>query len=424
MKLEQPINQNYCATVVKIKNIIPLENCENVVATTIFGFQAIVSKSTQVGDVGIVFTAETQLSDEFCYHNNLYRHGDKNKDQSAKGYVEDNRRIRAIKFRGNTSSCFFVSLESLGWAASAADIEWLRANVGAEFDVLNGNPICAKYVVPRGVQRAQALAAKKNFARVDTKHMPEHIDSDNFHKWGDTVPAEKDIIVTQKLHGTSIRVGHTIAKRKLGIFESLLKKFGVKIQETTHDYIYGSRKVIKDINNPYQNHFYGSDIWTREGERVKGLLPENYIVYGELVGFTGELPIQKNYTYGVESGKAELYVYRIGIINNEGHLTDLSWQQVKEFCNQVGLKHVPELWTGKKGEFDVTAFMDKRYNDDGFHHAVPLSHGETVDEGVCIRVDGMRPRILKAKCAKFFEHETKILDEGVQDLESEQSVTE
>lgn len=88
MKIDKPINSNYAATVFAIKNIIPLDNCDNVVATTIFGFQAIVSKNTKIGDIGIAFSAETQLSDEYCYENNLYRHNDKNRDESQKGYIE------------------------------------------------------------------------------------------------------------------------------------------------------------------------------------------------------------------------------------------------------------------------------------------------------------------------------------------------
>ena len=253
MKINKPENGGYCATVVKIKNIIPLENCDNVVATSIFGFQAIVDKSVQIGDLGIVFSAETQLSDEFCYNNNLYRHGDRNLDQSQKGYIEDNRRIRAIKFRGNNSNCFFVSLSSLLWAATMSDLATLKE--GDEFDELNGKKICQKYVVFVPTPR-NCVSQKKNFSRVEAKHMPEHIETDNFHKWGDTVPDDKQIIVTQKIHGTSIRIGNTFAKRKLNIFEKILRFIGVPVSEVTHDYIYGSRKVIKDINNPYQNHFY------------------------------------------------------------------------------------------------------------------------------------------------------------------------
>lgn len=420
MKIENPTNVNYCATVVEIKNIIPLDNCDNVVATTIFGFQAIVNKDTQIGQIGIAFTAETQLSDEFCSANNLYRHAEKNADTTKAGYIEDNRRVKAVKFRGHTSSCFFVSLESLLFAAHASELLELGSKIGCEFDVLNDIEICRKYVVPVRAGRGFSPAPKA-YTRVDSKHMPEHIDSDNYHKWHDTIPDRTEIIVTQKLHGTSIRVGHTIVKRKLNLLEKIAVKFGVNIALTEHDYVYGSRKVIKDSNNPAQNHYYGSDIWTKEGDKLKGLLPQNFIVYGELVGWTGDAPIQKGYTYEAAKGVAELYVYRIALINHDGFLVDMSWDQVKEFCTQIGLKHVPELWRGLKSSFDVSLWMDSEYSNQGFKHAVALSDANTVDEGVCVRIDGLQPRILKAKCAKFFEHETKMLDTGESDLESEQS---
>lgn len=419
MKIDKPQNPNYCATVVEIKSIIPLENCENVVATPIFGFQAIVSKNTKVGDIGIVFTAETQLSDEFCYNNNLYRHADKNIVESEKGYIEDSRRIKSIKFRGHTSSCLFLSLDSLKFTR----VDTSLLSVGDEFDVLNGKPICTKYVVKTNPLKKEFIAKEKKFVRVDDKHMPQHMDSSNFFKWSDTISPDADIIVTQKLHGTSIRVGHTIAKRKLNIFERVLSKVGVKVLPHTYDYIYGSRKVIKDVNNPYQNHFYETDIWSEQGKKLVGILPENYLVYGELVGYTSDgKEIQRNYTYSVPMRTTELYIYRIAIVNSQGIITDLSWGQVMEFCKKNGLKHVPEIWTGKMKDFDVKNFVDKRFFEEGYKHCLYLGNNvELVDEGVCIRVGGLNPTIMKAKSPKFFEHETKMLDKGEVDLESSQS---
>jgi hypothetical protein len=115
MKIPEPKNSNYSASIVEIKAVIPLENCDNVHAVSIFGFQGIVSKDVKVGDIGVVFPAETQLSDEFCFFNNLYRHSDKNQDQSKKGYLEDSRRIKAVKFRGHRSDCLFMPLSSLDY---------------------------------------------------------------------------------------------------------------------------------------------------------------------------------------------------------------------------------------------------------------------------------------------------------------------
>jgi hypothetical protein len=44
-----------------------------------------------------------------------------------------------------------------------------------------------------------------------------------------------------------------------------------------------------------------------------------------------------------------------------------------------------------------------------------------VDEGVCIRVDGIAPYILKVKGPEFYAHETKMLDEEALDVEAEES---
>jgi len=117
----KPENENYCATIVRIKNIIPLENCDNVVATTIFGFQAIVGKAAQIGDAGIVFTTETQLSDQFAAANNLYRHAERNGNPTLKGYLEDNRRVRAVKFRGHISNALFLPLSAIAFTGVNVD---------------------------------------------------------------------------------------------------------------------------------------------------------------------------------------------------------------------------------------------------------------------------------------------------------------
>lgn len=422
MKIEKPSNNNYCATVVSLKNIVPLDNCDNVVATTIFGFQAIVSKTAQIGDVGIVFPAETKLSDEFCRFNNLYRHAEKNADTTKKGYIEDSQRIKAVKFRGNVSNCLFMELASLEWTG----IKIKELKEGDEFDTLNGKEICRKYVVRERMPRANKQAQPKRFTRVDTKFMPEHFDTDNFFKWSPTLDPETPVIVSQKIHGTSIRIGNTIVKRKLNLMENILKRVGVKVQETEFDYVYGSRKVIKDINNPYHNHFYDIDIWTEEGKKLIGLIPENYLVYAELVGWTpsGEA-IQKDYTYGIEKGKAELYVYRVAVVNNQGIVQDLCWDHMKEFCTAIGVKMVAEMWRGKLKDFQAQDYLDKRFFESEYRQCLWLGEDKNlVDEGVVVRVDKRTPYCMKAKSPLFLEHETNLMDAGVSDLETEQAVEE
>lgn len=427
MKFKEPANNNYTATVVTIKQIVPLkanketkaQDCDNVVGTPLFGAQAIVGKDTKVGDIGIVFPHETQLSEDFVYENNLFRHTDQNKDDGKAGYLEDNRRVRGMKFRGHRSDCLFLPLSSLKY--TKVDISKLEE--GDSFDEINGKEICKKFLRKVPKSRIEKNKKDRSFVRVEKKFMPEHYATDQFFKNEDAIPPNRRVVVTQKIHGTSIRIGHTIVKRKLKPQEKLAKKLGVKVQDTEFDYVYGSRRSIKDINNPNQQHFYKHDIWTEEGKKLQGLIPENFLVFAELVGWNPDGgPIQKNYTYKIAHGISELYVYRVAHINGEGRVTDLTWDQIKEFCRDIDIKHVPELWSGQMKDFNPREWLDVRFNDElhgGYPQALPLDKG-FIDEGICIRVDGLTPYTLKAKSPMFLQHETKMKDEEVADTEEDE----
>lgn len=419
MKLTKPENENYAAVITTIKNLTELVGCDNVVGTPLFGFQAIVGKDTQVGDLGIVFTPETQLSEEYARENNLHRHGDKNRDEGAKGYLEDNRRVKAMKFRGHRSDCLFMPLESLSYIKK---LDLSKFNEGDSFDMIGEHEICKKYVIKTTRREARLEKNKLKFTRVDKKFLPEHYDSDNYFRNMEVIPPERQVIVTQKLHGTSIRIGHTVVARKLTVLERIAKYVGIQVKDHEMDYVFGSRKVIKDINNPNQNHFYTTDIWTDEGKKLEGIVPENYLIYGELIGWTPSgAPIQKDYTYRVPTSTCDLYVYRVAVVNGQGRVVDLAWDQVLEFCRDAGLRTVPELWRGKMKDLLIDTFIDKKFHEEGYAGVVPLDETSPVDEGVCIRVDGLAPYILKAKGPQFYEHETKMLDQEALDLEVEGS---
>lgn len=208
-----------------------------------------------------------------------------------------------------------------------------------------------------------------------------------------------------------------LAQNMLKFVEKLRKIFGVRLQRYEHDYVFGSRKVIKDINNPNQKHYYETDVWTTQGKKLEGLVPENYLVYAELIGWTAEgRAIQADYTYQIPTGDCRLYVYRVAVLNHKGLVVDLSWDQVKEWCAQRSLLHVPELWRGKHKNFKAADWLDKKFHLE--HPQAVAVDKQSIDEGVCIRVDALTPAIYKAKSPKFFEYETKILDEGKEDLEA------
>lgn len=407
-------NVNYAATVVSIKSIIQLEGCDNIVATPLLGYQAIVGISTAVGDLGVVFTAETQLSDEMASFNNLYRHSERNQDKDSKGYLEDSARIKAVKLRGHRSDALFLSLDSLAW--TGADLSQLK--VGDTFDYLNGNEICRKYEVktknPTGTKTQQSKS------RVEEKFFPKHFDTENYFRNSTAIPAAARISITQKLHGTSLRVANIPVDRKLSWLERLAKRFGVRVTETEYSMVYGSRNQTKDANDPENRHFYETDIWTLAGREFDGI-PQDYLVFAEIIGWTpGGAPIQTGYTYALERGTFATYVYRVATINSQGRTVDLSWEQVETFCEAHGLKVVPTLYRGLMASYDpeeiAADFLDKKFHLD-YPQAVPLSKDSKCDEGVCIRAEGLTPKVFKAKSPMFLQHETKMLDKEVDDIE-------
>lgn len=415
-KLEKPKHNEYCATVVEIKNVEPIEGKDRIQTATFFGYNAIVSKDSGVGTIGIMFPSETQLSEEYCKNNNLYRDSTKNLDQDKKGYIEDNRRVKAIKFAGVRSDCLFMPLSSIGY--TGYDYESL--NVGDQFDMVGKHEVCKKYTKPkRQTSRSKKLLEKKE-SRTDKKYIPEHIDTDNYFRAAHTIRRNERIVVTQKLHGTSVRIANTYVKRTPSLVDKIARFFGAKIEEYEYDYIYGSRRVIKDPNKE-QQHYYGTDVWVEASNALNGLLPKGFVVYGEIIGWKEKgSPLMKNYTYNLHEGTKELYVYRVAHVNIDGVLVDLSWSQVKNFCNAVGVKHVPEIWVGRHDNFNAEDFLDKKYSEDINVNCVPLSEGSPCDEGVCVRVEGIVPKIYKAKSPMFLAHESAMNDEGAEDIEEDQ----
>lgn len=206
-----------------------------------------------------------------------------------------------------------------------------------------------------------------------------------------------------------------------------------KIADHEYDLVAGSRKAIKDPNNPNQKHHYGLDIWTDALAIWGNRIPKNHIVYGELVGYIPETntPIQKGHTYEEVPEEYNLYVYRVAIVTEEGEMIDHTWDQVRDFCSRHGLKHVPELDRMPKVVFDIEDYNETNFwaqqqlgrqkNDDPYTDTViKLSPGGTgVDEGIAIRVErGLTPEIYKYKNKSFYLYESAQLDTGEADLES------
>lgn len=433
MKLEIKDSANYAAVVVRVPEPFKLPNSDRLYGVGIFGYTVVVDDSWigREGELAVFFPAEAQLAEWFTSQANLFRHNEKNANPEESGYLEDNRRIRAIKLRGTVSNGLLLPISVLG-----------KGNVFAEgdtFDTIDGVEYSRKYRLkePQAPRSREDKNLAKAFKRVDAKLFPVHVETDQYLRNEHLLSEDDILIVTQKLHGTSWRGARTLVKRKPTWRDWWARKvLRVPVQEQYFDLLAGSRQVIKDPKSQTQNHFYAYDLWTKKLEEVGSNIPENVVVYGEIVGYTeGGGEIQKGHTYGAEEGKNDLYVYRVSVVTQAGDLYDLSWDQVVHFCQTHGFKHVPELWRGFKRDFRLEEFVEVDFARNQFAYAASgnrayvddpvklTGKGTGADEGIAIRVDrgGNIPLLFKYKNDSHYLYETAQLDAGELDIESEES---
>lgn len=412
---------NYCATVVKIDRLFPLENCDNLLWFSVFGFTAIVSKDTKEWDVWVVFTAETRLSDEYLKNNNMYRESTLNKDKSQKWYIEANRRVRAMKLRGSISSALFMPIESLSYMCNVSEL-----NIWDTFNEIDWVSICEKYFIEKkdNWNWNKVKYKNKRFIRIDNKTFPEHLQTEQYLRNIDRYFDEDEVTVTQKIHGTSIRMWLVKVKRKLKRYENILKSIWVKIDNMEYDYIYASRHIIKNWNSNESKDtgFYKTDVRKGVLDKYKSSLPKDYIFYWEIIWYDGDKPIQNWYTYNLNKWESELYIYRVAIVNEDGVSVDLTLQQVYELCNSVWLKVVPLLWKWKHKDFNKDEWIDKTFRPT-YSNAVPLCEESVCDEWVVLRKEWLQPYVTKLKSPKFLCFETEQLDSWEIDMETNETLS-
>jgi hypothetical protein len=441
---------SYTAIVTRLKDVRPHSNADKVQLATCHGNQVVIGLDSKESEWGVYFPCDGQLSDEFCKANNLYRDNTKNKNTEAKpGMFDDNRRVRAQKFRGEISDGFWVPLHYFAFIeVTGLDVE------GYEFDTWKGVPICNKYVNPATVKAAKENQPKKVckaktsemfFEHIDTKHMIVNIDK---------IKPNDLIIITSKQHGTSGRVGHVLIDRKLTTIEKIAKFFGAKIKEKDWSFLNGTRRVV--IEESSGSQFHDPTIRVKAFNLFKDNLIKAETVYFEIVGYESlGRPIMgmvdttkigdKNFTklysnagdnkhmifkYGCADGQSDVFVYRMTMTNEDGKMVDYSWDDVKIRCSEIGVKHSPELDRFTVNEFKLRHNItdDRDFNDKFIEYVNQVSDGaDPTDsthwsEGSCIRLEsGLAVRIFKHKNFNFKVLEGIIKDSGFIDEEEAQS---
>lgn len=254
-----------------------------------------------------------------------------------------------------------------------------------------------------------------------------------------TVNSTKNFFANNILiHNTSVVISKVMCKRKLNIFEKIAKLVGLKIIDTEFKNIYSSRKVIK--NDPSFEHkgFYKEDIWGKANKKISDFLFNGMTAYCEIVGYTGDTAIQslkgKAYDYGCALKEFGVYIYRLTYTTLDGKVFEFSAKQVQEFCQTapLGVYSVCENYYGYAKDLidddddDYRKFSEKlleSLNDKFIGGNCRFCNNKVPAEGIVVRVENTNPLFqvesFKLKSFEFYEAETKALDNGEIDIESE-----
>lgn len=414
----------YEAIVTKI-HTHPFPGADKLVLGNVAGYQVITSKTTQDGQLGVFFPSDGCLSHEFCYHNSEYRTGKgENKDPNKSGYFEENHRVRTLTLRGAKSDGYWVPMQSLLWTGLSLE-ELCALKEGYTFTSLNGKLVCEKYYT---AATRRAMQASDKPKKVNKKEQVEyvgferHFDTKQLRHYINSIPVDANIIITEKLHGTSGRTAHLPCVEpisKYGWFATVFiwlalycESIGLGLPlptnptKETWKHVSGTRRTILEDGKESSGGFYSGTNF-RQAIHNSIALRKGETIYYEIVGYQqgnklimpeyglnkkDPSPVEKAlrkqfetdsmaFTYGCKIGEYKVYVYRI-TQTTENHSVDLSWEQVKARCKELGLDYVPEYqkltFTNAESLLKIVEIASRGAS------SLDSSH---ISEGVCIRVE-------------------------------------
>jgi hypothetical protein len=441
MKIEIK-DENYAAILVNLTNETKPEKLDKLSFYNANGYTVLAEKNISPNSLYIYFPAECTINKEFLAKNNLFNKSELNVDPYKKGFIDKSGRVKTLSLKGSTSDGLALNIKTLRTILTWEQYDYItKQKIGTKFTDIDNIFICKKYIIQSTVQNhyvPKTFWEKIKFKfsnkkpNVLKKEIPEgfnfHVDTNHLNNNMHLLNLDDEIYITRKLHGTSAIFSNLEITSN---FKKFLKKIGIPYKQQ-YKVIYSSRKVIKNLK-PVTGGFYKEDPWSIIGKQIENVIPKGYSIYGEIVGY---LPsgkhIQKGYHYNAKD--LELYIYRITQQNKFGKIIELSTSEIISFCRNNKLNHVHIITTGKVIDLLIRFNLDKDSNnwrdllleklknwkEADMEETCPLNNHEVPTEGLVLRIENSeRFRAYKLKCLKFKERETKELDSGEIDIETE-----
>ena len=437
----------YCGYITRLKNVRKHSNADRLLLADCFGNTVIVSLDYQENQLGVYFPVDGQLSPEFCAANDLVRRKDENGNPCG-GYLDpDKRNIKAMKLRGEKSDGLFLPLTALANFTTISDLkEGDTITILNGVEICKKYIPKRKEGSWHG-GGSKGHKTRVNFAptfaqHVDTDQLAYHLG--DFH-FGDVVELTLKMHGTSGRTGyLPLIVGY---KDSFGCMAgNAIRKISARLRKRPapnpyHDgeviyeygYVTGTRRVVLD--DTHDGGYYSDNQFRIEmAKKFEGKLRLGETVYYEIVGFVNEnTPIMasvKNskikdkefskqygeetvFSYGCDPNgeweetscppdvlyvlpgfegtseiyppKCEVYVYRMTMSNDEGDVVEMSPEQMRLRCDQMGVKYVPVF------EKFMIPDMGVDIDKDGTADAQIVSPGEYVLRKVEQYFDGPDP---------------------------------
>ena len=434
----------HCGYVVQINELHPHSNADRLQVAVIFSQNVIVDLNTKIGDLGVFFPVDLQLSEEYCEKNNLVRRKDEYGNNIG-GYLDpDKRNIRAMKLRGEKSEGLFMPLESLVYTGET------KFEVGEKIEMLNGHEICRKYI-PKTQNRRGHVTEGNHTRKKSVPLAPlfaEHADTEQLVYNMEAFKPGDQIEITLKMHGTSGRTGYLpkFQGYKRTFWDKIFRREGTPIYDW--GYVTGTRRVV--LHDFDEGGYYGNNAFRAPHAKFfEGKLHKGETVYYEIVGFTdtgapimpevanskiSDKEFSKQYgkttifSYGchpegmlhkgtiaqTEVPQSACYVYRMTMTNEDGDVVEYTPDFMRYRCEQMGAKCVMPFYRGYidepedlKSPGEVVKELAELFYDG------PDPIGKThVREGVVVRIVN-RPKFCAYKHKNF---SFKVLEGIAKDL--------
>jgi RNA ligase (TIGR02306 family) len=297
---------NLLVPVVRVENVRAHGNADALELCDVLGYQMAVPKGKyKTGDLGVYFPADTLLpagwAEQFGVRSFL------------RGKEQD--RVGKIRLRGEPSFGLIASIpEGVSWAVGD--------NVAEYFG-------CKKYEPPIRVNAGDAAPRNEKM----DPFLERYTDIQNGRIYTEVFFAGEEVVATEKIHGTNVRLGIV---RDVDIFAASMS---VRRKRPEKRDVTGCPAEFDDSEMAANTYWFP---WTLEP--VRDLINSFCVGVNKAVVLCGEVfggSIQ-SLDYGIPKGKG--FGFRAFDISIDGKYLD--WTEFERHCKQCGVPIVPVLYRG------------------------------------------------------------------------------